>query len=275
MPRKLFCQLSPAAYRLAIRKNVLRRKVQDALARTPFALTRSAAPLEHRVYTARSLIRRTLGSVDMRLQDNKAQNLALAAPKVDGVLIRPGEVFSFWRLVGPVCAADGYLPGLTVSCDSLGEGVGGGMCQFTNLLHWLVLHSPLTVVERHHHAQDLFPDHGRQIPFGTGTSIFYNYLDFRFRNDTDDTYQILVHSDGTYLCGELRCSAAQPCAVHIRTEGERFVREADGAVYRCGTVVRRFVDKRTGLETASDVVQVNHARVVYDVSGLDVQTAAP
>ena len=60
LDRKLFCQLSPAAYRLAVQKNILKRRAQDALAHTPFALTRSPVPLEHRVYAARSLIRRTL-----------------------------------------------------------------------------------------------------------------------------------------------------------------------------------------------------------------------
>ena len=272
---KRFSELSPAAYRIAVEKNIWQRRLKDAFSGARFAAQKQETPLPVLICRHNSLIRRTLGQVDMRLQNNKAVSLGLAAPCVDGILIRPGETFSFWRLVGRCTEKRGFLPGMVLHNGTPGESVGGGMCQFTNLLHWLVLHSPLTVVERHHHAQDLFPDHGRQVPFGIGTSIFYNYLDFRFRNDTDDTYQILVHSDGTYLCGELRCSAAQPCAVHIRTEGERFVREADGAVYRCGTVVRRFIDKRTGLETASDVVQVNYARVVYDVSGLDVQTAAP
>ena len=69
----------------------------------------------------------------------------------------------------------------------------------------MVLHAPLTITEQHHHDQfDLFPDFGRQVPFGTGTSIFYNYLDYRFRNDTEQTYQLLIHTTPTHLCGELR-----------------------------------------------------------------------
>jgi len=46
------------------------------------------------------VLRRTLGNVDLQLQENKAVNLSLAAPHINGVLIRPGETFSFWHLVG-------------------------------------------------------------------------------------------------------------------------------------------------------------------------------
>lgn len=79
--------------------------------------------------------------------------------------------------------------------------------QFSNLIHWMVLHAPLTITEQHHDQFDLFPDFGRQVPFGTGTSIFYNYLDYRFHNDTEQTYQLLVHTTPTHLCGELRTDA--------------------------------------------------------------------
>lgn len=64
---------------------------------------------------------------------------------------------------------------------------------------------PLQIVEHHHHdGLDLFPDFNRQIPFGTGTSIVYNYLDYRFYNPTNATYQLIVYVTDKYLCGELR-----------------------------------------------------------------------
>ena len=151
-----------------------------------------------------------------------------------------------------------------------GEAVGGGMCQFSNLIHWMVLHAPLTITEQHHHDQfDLFPDFGRQVPFGTGTSIFYNYLDYRFRNDTEQTYQLLVHTTPTHLCGELRTDAPLAVKYHIAAEDERFVRE-DGVVYRCGEVYRTMVDKTTGNVLSRELLRRNHARVLYDTAGLEI-----
>ena len=57
---------------------------------------------------------------------------------------------------------------------------------------------------------DLFPDFGRQIPFGTGTSISYNYIDYRIKNETTNTYQLRLCTDDEYLCGELRDMEPQP-----------------------------------------------------------------
>jgi vancomycin resistance protein VanW len=75
----------------------------------------------------------------------------------------------------------------------------------TNLIDWMILHSEMTITEHHHHDQiDLFQEFNRIIPFGTGTSIMYNYLDYRFRNDTDNTYQLIIYTTDEYLCGELR-----------------------------------------------------------------------
>ena len=164
------------------RRTSFLRKIKDALSRQRFARIKSYEKLPVMIYKHASLIRRRLGNTDLELQENKAVNLALSAPKVNGILIRPGETFSFWHLIGPDTARHGYKVGLTISNNKPSTGVGGGHCQFTNLIHWMVLHSDLTIVEHHHHdGFDLFPDYKRQIPFGTGTSIVYNYLDYRFR----------------------------------------------------------------------------------------------
>ena len=130
-------------------------------------------------------------------------------------------------------------------------------------------YTDLTITERHHHDDyDLFPDFGRQVPFGVGTSILYNYLDYRLRNDTGETYQILVHSDGTYLRGELRCTAPSDHVWHISCEEEYFSREMDGW-YRNNKVFRRKVDKTTGNTLERTLLLQAHARVLYDESYID------
>lgn len=238
MHRRLFCELSPLAYRISVEKSCALRTLRDGFSAERFPKLRLEAPLPAFVCRHNSLIRRTLGRVDPILQDNKAVNLALAAPKINGILIRPGETFSFWHLVGRPSAANGYRTGMVIANAQTGEAVGGGMCQFSNLIHWMVLHAPLTITEQHHHDQfDLFPDFGRQVPFGTGTSIFYNYLDYRFRNDTEQTYQLLVHTTPTHLCGE---------------------------------VYRTMVDKTTGNVLSRELLRRNHARVLYDTAGLEI-----
>lgn len=77
----------------------------------------------------------------MELQRNKLVNLRLASAQINGLVVQPGETFSFWKLVGEPSAKRGYLDGLVISAGKLGRGVGGGLCQLANLIHWLVLNS--------------------------------------------------------------------------------------------------------------------------------------
>lgn len=238
MKRKLFCEISPFTYRLSVEKEILKRHLRDFIGKTPFAHERTEEPLPVMVYSHNSLIRRRLGNVNMQLQENKAVNLALAVKHIDGLLIRPGETFSVWRQVGRTTKRKGYKEGLTIAKGAPSQGIGGGLCQLSNLIHWMVPHSELTITEHHHHdGLDLFPDFGRQIPFGTGTSISYNYIDYRVRNDTTNTYQLRLWVDGEYLCGELRAMEVQPHTFHIHVEDEHFSHKGISSIATAGSIV--------------------------------------
>lgn len=264
MARKLFCEISPFTYRISTEKEIMKRHLRDVFKGVHFAKECTQESLPVIIYRHNSLIRRRLGNVDMQLQENKAVNLALAVKHIDGLLIRPGETLSVWKLIGRTTESRGYKEGLTITHGKPAKGIGGGMCQLSNLIHWMVLHSDLTITEHHHHdALDLFPDHGRQIPFGTGTSISYNYIDYRVKNNTSNTYQLRLHVDDEYLLGELRAVEPLPHTFHIHAEGEYFSRE-DGVVYRNGQVYRDTIDRSTGECVESQLIRTNHARVMYE-----------
>lgn len=264
MERKLFCEISPLTYKISVCKGIMLRKITWLINRKKYARNFAAEPLPNIIYKHNSLIRRRLGNVDMDLQENKAVNLSLAAPKVNGILIKPGDIFSFWRLVGNCTAKKGYLMGLVIKSGNASQGIGGGMCQFTNLIHWMVLHSPLEIIEQHHHNNiDLFPDHGRQIPFGTGTSIMYNYLDYQFINNTKQTFQFIVYTNDEYLCGELRSDKELEVAYHIHEENQYFCK-VDKDYYRNNEIHREKIDKNTGNTISKELIIRNHSKVIYD-----------
>jgi len=269
--RKLFCEISPITYKISMHKCIFFRKLKDYFSGNKFAKKRTSEKLPVLIYKHDSLIRRKLGNVDLTLQENKAKNLSIAAPKVNGIIIKPGEVFSFWKLVGQASERKGYKPGLTIKQGSTSSGIGGGMCQFTNLIHWMVLHTPLDIIEHHHHDNiDLFPDFGRKVPFGTGTSIAYNYLDYRFKNNTNNTFQIIVYTTDEYLCGELRSNNELEYSYHIICEDEYFSREND-EVYRNNKIYRSIIDKKTGNEISKEIIKLNHAKVMYDTENLVIR----
>lgn len=268
--RKLFCEISPFTYGVSAMRCRFFRGFKNLKSFQRFASIQPDSTLPVLIYQHKSLIRRTLGEVDPQLQENKAINLSIAAPKVNQTVIKSGEVFSFWHLVGNCTSKKGYQDGLTISSGKATHGVGGGMCQFTNLIHWMVLHTDMDIIEHHHHDQiDLFPDFNRQIPFGTGTSILYNYLDYQFKNNTDITYQIIAYTTNCYLCGEIRADKKQNYVYHISSQGEFFSKESDG-VYRNGNVYRKKIDPKTGICLEQKLLRVNHAKVAYDTQQMQL-----
>jgi vancomycin resistance protein VanW len=164
--------------------------------------------LSHLHVTHATPLYRPLVKVDDWLQENKIVNLKIASQKINNVIINPGETFSFWKLVGKPTTSKGYKEGMQLFYGTILPGVGGGLCQLTNLLFWMFLHTPLTITERHRHTFDVFPDTNRKQPFGSGATCSYNYIDLRCKNETVFPFQINCRVTATHLEGSIRSDTA-------------------------------------------------------------------
>jgi vancomycin resistance protein VanW len=266
---KRLTERAPWLYPAAVFVLQQRRRLQWATSRSTWAVSRSTQPLPLRVKRHRSLLLRELGESEMALQHGKVTNLRLATARVDGILLRPGETFSFNRVVGNCTRRGGYVEGMRLSGGEAFPGVGGGICALANLLHWMVLHSPLTVTERSDHTFDPFPDNGRVLPWGVGCSIAYNYVDFAFRNDTDVTFQIRVSVGERYLEGELLASGPLPHSYRVYAADEQFLLVGSDFLRR-NEIRRRVIDRKSGQQVADEPVKRNCALVRYVPSGVDV-----
>lgn len=263
----------PALYPLAVRYHRARRRMQWWMNRTPWARSVESEPLGVRVTRHNSLLLRQLGESEMHLQHNKVTNLRLAAACVDGLVIRPGETFSFNHAVGNCTRRRGFVEGMRLSNGEARPGVGGGICQLANLIHWMVLHSGLTVTERSEHSFDPFPDNGRVLPWGSGCSIVYNYVDLCVRNDTEATFQLRVQVGERYLEGELRCDRELPHSYRVYAAHEQFYRLRD-QYFRANQLWRGVIDKRSGNRVREELVRDNCALVKYVPTGVDIVEVA-
>ena len=266
LARKLFCDINPTCYKISVKKETLLRNIKDFLSREKIAKEKSEELLPNVVKSHSSILVRKLEGVDIRLQENKVTNIRLAAEKINGIIIKPGETFSFWKTVGKTTEKEGYVEGLVIKRGGkLGADIGGGLCQMANMIHWLILNSPLEVTELHHHSDALFPDERRRVPFGTGTSVLNNYVDYRFKNTTDQNVQIAVWIENGELCGELRSEKAYPFRYKLVEENHRF-RKENGKFYRISKVYRIIIERENNAEIKKELILDNHSLVMYDYS---------
>lgn len=126
---------------------------------------------EHRLYTLTDQRERLL-------EMGKVQNLRIAAAAIDGLVVAPGETFSFWRTAGRATRRKGYVVGRELRQGCMIPTVGGGLCQLTNALSRVAHRAGMEIVERHSHS--VHPE-GFFIDGATDATVFWNYIDFRFR----------------------------------------------------------------------------------------------
>lgn len=265
MARRNFCDLGPWAYAISLRKQIVKRHVKNFFANDRFASVRQEERLPVVVSAhSNNMIKRGPG-IDARLQYNKAENIRLACSRMNGVIIRPGESFSFWHYVGKTSKSNGFTEGRVIVNGKLVAGTGGGLCNLANTLHLLVMHSPLTITELHHHSDALAPDPGGiRVPYSAGTSVNYNFVDFRFRNDTEQPVQLCTWCEGDSLFAELRTTVEFPCTYNIVEEDHHFHQEASGRYYRVSRIYRETVDRSTGKVIAKELKWNNHSKVMFD-----------
>ena len=120
-----------------------------------------------------------LGSCATLLIDNydRTKNIEMAIKRLHGLVIEPGQAFSFNGTVGRRTARRGYLPAPVLFQDKKSIQIGGGICQVSSTLYNAVLLSDLEVVERHRHSSPI-----TYLPLGLDATVAYGYKDLKFKN---------------------------------------------------------------------------------------------
>lgn len=211
---------------------------------------------------------RKLSSVEDELMLGKVVNLKRAIKDINGKVINPGETFSLWKALGVPTRLKGYTDGLLLSAGKPQAGVGGGLCQLANLLHWMFLHLDCEVIERHHHSIDPFPDSGRTLPFGTGATIFWPTLDLRYKNTLDQPIQIELWMTDTQLCGKLRSDKSISKKYHIHSTEDAHIM-VDEKIFRINRVWRDTLIG--GVHTKTELLYNNIFPTLYEVDRENIQ----
>jgi vancomycin resistance protein VanW len=263
MPRKRLTQIFPVLLPIRIKQRKMFFKLKMKMDGRRYSVKKCDERLPVRIFKYKSLLLRKLGETDMQLQKNKVVNLKIAASKISGVLIKPGETFSLWKLVGDISYKEGYLDGIYLSDGQVKIGVGGGLCQLANLLFWIFLHTELEIIERYRHGFDPFPDYGRVIPFGTGATLVDGWKDLKMKNNSDRTYQINIWFDDEYIYGDITTDSYPKYVYHIKEVDHRFVKKKDCKIYRQNKIYKETVIRKSGNLEKSELLFENDCEIKY------------
>ena len=260
--RKPLAQYHPKLLALSIALKVLDRKLDMLFDTNHYATKKEIKLFLYRIKKHKSVLLRKLGSCDMVLQHNKVKNLELVVDALNGMVIEPGETFSYFKTLGRPTKRRGFKEGIQLSYGEVIPATAGGICQSSNLIYWLTLHTPLEVVERHHHSFDPFPDEGRVLPFASGATVMYNYLDLRIKNPSKHAIQLLLWIDDRFLHGEMRTNGVLEKSYKV-FEKNHYFEEKEGHYFRNNELHRKVIDKRTGKCLNEEFIVRNYSEVKY------------
>lgn len=126
---------------------------------------------------------------------NRIFNIKVATSRFDGVLIKPGEEFSFVKILGEVDGEHGYLPELVIKKDKTEPEFGGGICQVSTTTFRAAINSGLKITARKNHAYPV----QYYNPQGMDATVYIPRPDLRFINNTSAHILIQTKIEGTEL----------------------------------------------------------------------------
>ena len=129
--------------------------------------------------------------------EDRNTNLRLACEAINGIILAPGEYFSYNTALGERTAARGYKPGPSYVGGKTVDTIGGGICQVSSALYYCAMVADLKIEERYNHG--FFPGY---VPLGMDATVSWGSLDFCFRNNSE--HSILI--DATAIGPEITVS---------------------------------------------------------------------
>lgn len=149
---------------------------------------------------------------------DRTHNLELAAGTIDGVILKPGQEFSYNAFVGPRLLDRGYREAPIFIKGKLEPGVGGGVCQVSSTLYNSALFAGLNIIERHPHS--------RTVPYvhaGRDATVAYGLQDFRFENSNPSSVAVLTNVTGSRLTVDIYGAAEDKKKIEIFTSRAKHV----------------------------------------------------
>lgn len=141
-------------------------------------------------------------STNYNTSEDRAMNVELASNRIDGIVVQPGEVFSFSNSIMSRTIENGYVMAPSFASGRVVSSIGGGICQVSSTLYVTMLLSSIPATERYAHSLEV-----DYVPKGLDSAIVEGVKDLRFRNPYD--YPVCIHSSAKDGMLTVRISKAE------------------------------------------------------------------
>jgi vancomycin resistance protein YoaR len=164
---------------------------------------------------------------------DRTHNVMLAMSRVNGRLIKPGDIFSYNDAVGPRQKKDGFKDALIYVQGKIITGTGGGVCQVSSTVYNVALLANMKILQRSHHSMPV-----PYVPLGRDATVAYGVLDLKFRNTTSAPVYMTAKSTRSRLIVELYGAGEAKRNVSIVTTHPKRIAKPDGKIITTVTVYR-------------------------------------
>lgn len=262
MPRKRITQLFPWLIPFRKRQRTFCYYQKMKWDSHQYAQKIESALFPHVLVESHSLLYNPDTGFDMKYQENKVSNLKLASKCLHKLVIYPGETFSLLKTIQYADRDTPYLEGLTLINGNLTTVKGGGMCQISNLLFWMFLHSPLTLLERHGHKIKEFPDPKGDALIGVDATITEGWLDLKVKNETSEAFQIQISFTEDTMVGILASHLPQQYDYRIQNANLIYFKEPEG-IFQEVDVCKEKISLASNTLISSFLLYKNRCQIAY------------
>ncbi|MCA9911977.1 MAG: VanW family protein, partial [Anaerolineae bacterium] len=196
---------------------------------------------------------------------NRRHNIAVGASRLNGVIIAPGEEFSFNYYIGEISAENGFVEGLVIFGGRTVNGLGGGICQVSTTMFRAAFTGGFAITERNSHGYRVGYYELGGAPPGLDAAIWQPERDFKFQNNTP--YHILIEAEVQPANNalQIRIYSTQHWQTQLEDPIVRDIVPAPAAGYEANSDLRP--GEVVQVDYAADGADVTIYRNVYDMQG--------
>lgn len=175
------------------------------------------------------------------INNNRVVNMRICCRLLDGLLIKPGGIFSMQHLVGESSSSRGFKDGPVIMKNKMGIASGGGLCQISSALFNVALLANCKILEKHNHSKDFWGDK-RFIDLGRDAVYVFGRLDLKFENIHGHDLVLRMNIDEDQLILNCRLLSLQMPDYKVVVESEIVRRIQPGNRIRSKNVHGEFRD---------------------------------